>query len=364
MRLVYKFRIYPTKTQAERLENSLNLVREFYNAALQERRDAWALNRTQISFAMQSRQVPEVRLLNSDYQQVQARTLDQTLRMLDKAFKAFFRRIKAGQKPGFPRFKGKSFFNSIIYNREGYRFRNGKLNLSLIGDLKIKLSRPMEGEVKQIAAKREGLKWYAIISCDEVPERALDTVNKAIGIDVGIESFATFSDGTQIQNWRYYEVAQRQLRIAQRRVARRKKGSNRRRKAVVLLRNIHQKIFNRRHDFQHKLSTDLILKYDLIAVESLNVKGLIQGRLAKQITDVAWSAFIDKLTYKAENAGRQLIKVSPNFTSQDCSGCGNRVKKDLKVRVHNCDNCGLSIHRDWNAALNILGAGQALQAST
>lgn len=364
MRLAYKFRLYPTKEQTERLEHSLNLLRDFYNAALQERRNAWRLNRIRITCFDQIKQISEIRKLNTDYMAVQARTMQQPLRALDKAFKAFFRRIKSGDKPGYPRFKGKAFFNSIVYNQSGYRFRDGKLNLSLIGDLKIKLSRPVEGTIKEVTAKREGSKWFAIVSCDGVPERPLTPVNKVVGIDVGIENFATLSDGTQIENWRYYQSAQKQLRKAARRVARRKNGSNRRRKAVAILRNVHQKIFNCRHDFQHKISTQLIKKYDLIAVEKLNITSLVKGRLSKQITDAAWSDFIFKLSYKAESAGRKLVKVSPNFTSQDCSGCGNRVKKDLSVRQHNCDSCGLSIHRDWNAALNILASGQGVQALT
>lgn len=360
----YKYRIYPTKTQLTRLENTLDLLREFYNAALQERRDAWYLNRIAINFYDQSAQVKDVRRVNSDYQQIQARTLTQTLRVLNKAFQAFFRRLKAGEKPGYPRFKGKAFFNSIIYNGEGYRFRGNRLNISLIGDLKIKLSRPIEGQIKEVSLKREGSKWYAIIACNGVPARPLEPTGENIGIDVGIESFATLSDGTHINNCKYYQSTQKKLRLAARRVARRKKGSNRRKKAVATLRNIHQKIFNQRHDFQHKLSTRMIQRYDLIAIEKLNVCGMSRGFLSKQIHDVSWGSFFQKLSYKAESAGRELIEVAPHWTSQDCSGCGDRVKKSLSVRMHHCSNCGLSLHRDHNAALNILSAGLADQELT
>lgn len=353
MRRSYKFRIYPSKIQLERLEHSLDLLRDFYNAALQERRDAWQLNRINITFAHQSAQVPEIRQLNTDYLAVQARSLQQTLRVLDKAFKAFFRRIRAGQTPGFPRFKGRAYFNSIIYNREGYRFRNGKLSLSLIGDLKIKLSRPIEGKIKEVIAKREGTQWFAIVSCDEVPERPLEPTGNAIGIDVGIESFATLSDGTQIDNWRFYESAQKKLRVAQRRVARRKKGSNRRRKAVAILRNIHQTITDCRNDFQHKVSAHLVANNDLIAIEKLSIIGMSKGILSKQIHDASWSSFFFMLRYKAESAGRRLIEVDPRNTSQTCT-CGAANKKSLKVRWHHCLECGLSEHRDIVAAKNIL----------
>lgn len=358
MRKSFKYRIYPTTEQVTRLENSLDLLREIYNAGLQERKDAWRLNHISISYFDQSKQVPEIRMLRPEFMQVQSRCLRQTLRQLDKSFKAFFRRVKAGEKAGFPRFKGKSFFNSIIYNGEGYRFRGNKLlNLSLIGDLKIKLARPFEGKIKEVVVKREGDKWFAILSCDGVPAKPLPATNQSIGVDVGIESFATLSDGTQIENPRFYEKTQKQLRIAQRRVARRTKGSNRRHKAVAMLRNIHYKIANQRRDFQHKVSTWLIQNHDNIAVEKLNIKGLVKGRLSKQIHDVGWGDFIFMLSYKAESAGRKLMQVNPAYTSQDCSRCKRREKKSLSVRQHHCSNCGLSLHRDHNAALNILSVG-------
>lgn len=363
IRKSYKFRIYPNKEQTARLERSLDLLRDFYNAALQERRDAWRMNRVCIGFFDQSKQVPDVRLLNADYLEVQSRTLNQTLRVLERAFQAFFRRVKAGQKAGFPRFKGKNFFNTIIYNREGYRFRGNKLNITFIGNLKIKLSRPIEGQIKEVQLKREGLKWFAVISCADVPARPLEPTGESIGIDVGIESFATLSDGTQIDNWKYYESSAKQIRVASRRVARRKKGSNRRRKAVTILRNIHRKIFNQRHDFQHKLSTDLIRQYDLVAIEKLSILGMSKGILSKQIHDASWSSFFHKLTYKAASAGRKLVEVDPRFTSQTCT-CGAIAKKALSVRQHVCDVCGYENHRDIVSAQIILSRGLRLQDLT
>jgi putative transposase len=364
VRKSYKYRLYPNKEQTEKLSHSLDLLREIYNAGLQERRDAWQMNRIQISYFDQSKQVSDIRTLNTDYLAVQSRTIRQTLRQLDKSFAAFFRRLKSGERPGYPRFKGRNFFNSIIYNLEGFRLIGNRLRLSKIGDIKIRLSRPIEGTIKEVLAKREGDKWYAIISCDNVPERPLAPTGEVIGIDVGIESFATLSDGTQIENWKYYEAGAKKMRTAQRRIARRTKGSNRRRKTVAQLRNVHQKIVNQRNDFQHKLSTHLIAHYDLIAVEKLNIKGLAKSRLSKQILDASWSSFFHMLRYKAESADRKLVEVKPHFTSQDCSACGNRVKKALSERMHNCCNCGLLLHRDHNAALNILRLGQSLQDVT
>lgn len=360
----YKFRIYPTKDQSERLAYALELLRDFYNAALQERRDAWSLNRTRITFHSQCKQVADIRKLNTDYMRVHARTMMRTLMQLDRTFQAFFRRVKNGERPGCPRFKQQQAFNTFFYNQSGFKWKGSRFSVSLLGDFKIKQHRPVEGQIKEVQLKREGFRWYAVLVCDGVPDKPLAATGRFVGIDVGIESFATLSDGTQVENSRFYESSAKRLRTAQRRVCRRKKGSERRRKAIAQLRSIHQKIFNQRTDFQHKLSTLLIKEYGLIVVEKLNIAGLAKGRLSKQILDASWHAFIQKLKYKAEDAGRSVVEVCPNFTSQDCSDCGTRVKKGLKVRVHNCENCGLSIHRDWNAALNILRLGQSHQDIT
>jgi putative transposase len=361
VRTSYKYRLYPNKKQTAALENHLDLLRELYNAAIQERRDAWKMNRVRVTGFDQINQIPAIRASRPDMMLIRSRVLAQTLRQADKAFSAFFRRVKAGEYPGYPRFKGKAFFNTFHYNASGFRLINdNRLQLSSVGQVKIKLSRAVEGTIKEVCVKREGSKWYAILSCDGIPECPLPLTSASVGIDVGIESFATLSDGEQIANPRCYESSQRKLRIAQRRVSRRKKGSNGRRKAVAVLRNVHQKIVNQRVDFQHKVSTDLISRYDLIAVEGLNVKGLARMRLAKQVLDASWSSFIDKLSYKAECAGRTFVKVNPNGTSQICSSCGERCEKALSVRMHHCSHCGLSLHRDHNAALNILRLGQSL----
>ena len=358
IRRTYKFRIYPSKAQITKLDNTLDLCRELYNAALQERRDAWKLNRINITRYVQSAQLPEIKQSRPDLNAVYAQVLQDVLKRVDTSFQNFFRRVKSGQKPGFPRFQGKHRYNSFTYPQGGFNLTdNGKLRLSKIGDVKIKLHREVIGKVKTLTISKDSCgKWFVCFSVETKAE-PLPKTNEAVGIDVGIESFATLSDGTQIDNFKYYESTQKKLRVAQRRVARRKKGSNRRRKAVAMLRSIHQQIHNQRNDFQHKLSTELIRQYDLIAVEDLNILGMSKGILAKQIHDVSWSSFFQKLKYKAESAGKMLIEVAPHWTSQDCSACGERVKKDLSVRQHICSNCGLSLHRDHNAALNILSLG-------
>ena len=364
MRRSYKFRLYPNKEQTAALDRSLWLCRDLYNAAIQERRDAWKLNRITIGYFDQSKQITDIRINDPLYMTVQARVLRQTLRQADKAFQAFFRRVKTGEKPGYPRFKSRDRFNSFFYNGKGFKFAKNKLFLANIGFVQIKQHREIAGNIKEIGIKREGSKWFAVISCAEVPNQPLPETCERIGLDVGIESFATLSNGTQIDNWKYYESSSKKLRTVQRRVARRKKGSQGRRRAVAQLRKVHQKIFNRREDFQHKLSTDLIRNYDLIAVEKLNIKGMSAGFLSKQIHDAAWSSFLYKLAYKAESAGRQLIEVDPRGTSQTCT-CGATVKKSLSVRQHICDECGLAKHRDIVSAKVILQrAGLALKDIT
>lgn len=357
----YKFRIYPSKSQISILETTLDLCRELYNAALQERRDAYTLKRVLLNYYDQANQLSEIKQTNSEYKGVHSQVCQDVLKRLEKSFQGFFRRIKQGVKAGFPRFKGKNFYDSFCYTQSGFSVSGNKLTLSKIGTVKIKLSREIQGKVKQCRIKKEINNWFVIFTVETAKE-ILPKTGESIGIDMGVSAFATLSDGTQIANWKYYESVQKKLRIAQRQVARRKRGSNGRKKAVIVLRKIHQKIKNRRNDFGHKVSTHLVKQFDLIAIEKLSILGMSRGILSKQILDASWSSFFQKLEYKAANAGKELVRVSPNYTSQDCSACGSRVKKDLSIRVHRCLQCGLVLDRDHNAAINILALGQSVES--
>ena len=348
----YKFRLQVSKTINAKLENTLNLCRDLYNSALRERKDAWTINRININRFDQDKQLPEIKQTNPEYKDVHSQVLQDVLKRLDKSFRGFFRRVKANQKAGFPRFKGKNRFDSFCYAQSGFSLSGNKLQLSKIGIVKLKLSREIIGKVKTLTIKQECGKWFAIFTV-ETSTQPLPKTGELVGLDAGISAFLTLSDGTQIDNFKYYESTQKKLRVAQRRVARRATGSNQRRKAVMQLKKIHQKIRNRRNDFQHKVSTYLVKQFDVICIEKLSILGLSRGILSKQVNDVAWSAFFDKLRYKVANTDKQLIEAAPHFTSQDCSSCGNRVKKDLSVRVHYCLQCGLVLDRDINAAINI-----------
>jgi putative transposase len=360
-RLTFKYRLYPNRQQREKLQATLDVCRELYNAGLQERRDAWSSHRKGIGYLAQANQLADIKTVRDDLAAVHSQVLQDVLRRLDKTFHSFFLRVKRHQKTGFPRFRSKNRYDSFTYPQTGFKL-NGRLSLSKIGDIKIKLHRPVKGEIKTLTIKRENGFWYACFSCVVEPE-VLPTNDQAVGIDVGLNSFAVLSDGTEIANPRLYKQMQKRLRRAQRRVTRRKKFSKRWKKAVRLLAKMHRKVFHQRHDFQHQLSRDIVNHYGVIVVEDLNVQGLSRGRLSKSVHDAAWAAFLAKLAYKAESAGRQLVAVDARGTSQRCP-CGQANRKRLSNREHVCIRCGLLTTRDHAAAMEILRLGRSLQSLT
>jgi putative transposase len=236
----------------------------------------------------------------------------------------------------------------------------GFLVLSKIGRIAVRWSRPIEGTPKTFTISREADGWYVCCSCADAPTQPLPATGQETGIDLGLEAFATLSNGARIFHPGCYRTAERALKTAQRRVSRRKKGSNRRRKAVTLLASAHLKVKRQRQDFHHKVALHLIQTNDTIYHEDLQTANMVKNHhLAKSISDAGWSAFLTILSYKAACAGRSVVAVPPAYTSQICSGCGVLVHKDLSVRWHSCPGCGTSLHRDHNAAKNIERAGQA-----
>ena len=348
----YKFKIKISKAVETKFEQTLNLCRELYNSAIQERRDAWKINHVSLNYHIQRAQLPDIKQIRPEIEEIYSQVLQDVLRRVSKTFDAYFRRLSRGEKAGYPRFKGKNFFNSFTYVQSGFKIVGNKLTLSKIGSMRVHLSREIVGTIKTCTIKREVSGWFVIFAVEDQPIR-LPHSAKAIGIDVGIENYATYTEGEPTPNPRFFESLQSKLRVAQRTVSRRKKGSQRRRQAVLKLRKIHQKIKNCRNDFQHKLSTRIVSNYGVIAVEDLNIKRMSRGILSKQILDASWSSFLYKIGYKAENAGRDFWKVNPNGTSQTCT-CGEKVKKKLSVRWHHCPGCGLSAHRDFVSAQVIL----------
>lgn len=368
VRKTYKYKLQPTTEQERTMEFVLRRCRELYNAGLQERRDAWQKSGVSVTAAGQSAQLPAIKEGRPEYHDVYAQVLQDVLARLDRAFQAFFRRVKAGEAPGYPRFHGANRYNSFTYKQFGIgmgaRLDSGFLVLSKIGRVAVRWSRPIEGTPKTVTVSREADGWYACFSCEGVPIQPLPATGQKTGIDLGLESFATLADGSQIANPRHYRMAERVLKRAQRRVSRRKQGSQRRRKAVRLLAKAHQKVRRARADFHHKVARSLVRRYDTIYYEDLQTANLLRNHhLAKSIADAGWSGFLSILAFKAVCAGKRAVAVPPAYTSQTCSGCGAIVHKGLSVRWHLCPDCGTSLHRDHNAAKNIERAGQALRGA-
>lgn len=345
--------MFPTKSQTTHLESWLETCRELYNAALSERREAWKLERKSISYLDQQNVLPEIKAIREDVAEIHSQVLQDVLRRLDKAFKAFFQRVKQG-KAGFPRFKGKNRYDSFTFAQSGFALKRNKLQLSKLGLFKIKWHREIIGKIKTLTITRTSTgKWFACFSV-ETSEEILEPTNKSVGIDVGIKSFAVFSDGTEIDNPKFFRADEKDLAKAQRK-------KNRKRAA-----KIHERIKNRRNNFVHQVSRYLIDNFDVIVFEKLKVSNMVKNsRLAKSISDASWNKLFELTSYKAENAGRKMLQVNPRNTSQNCSGCSELVKKDLSVRIHSCSNCGLTLDRDENAAKNILALGlQSLCSNT
>jgi putative transposase len=375
-RKTYKYKLAPTPEQEQALATVVWCCRELYNAGLQERKAAWEQCGVSVSFAMQSAQLPAIKEVRPEYREINAQVLQDVLHRLDKTFQMFFRRVRAGERPGYPRFQGKNRYTSFTYPQLGAHggavLDGGMLSLSKIGRIRLRLHRPLHGTPKTVTICSEADGWYACISCAEVPIEPLPATGQETGIDVGLKVFLVTADGEKVANPRHYRRAERALQKAQRRVARRMKGSRRRRKAVALLKRHHQRVQRQRRDFQHKTALALLQQFDVVYLEDLRVATMVRNHhLAKSISDAGWAAFRTILEAKAACAGRQVIAVPAQYTTQDCSGvladgsrCTQRVVKSLSVRTHVCPSCGLVMDRDENAAQNIRRAGQARQART
>ena len=355
----YKYRLYPTRNQINALDDMISRHRWLYNDALAQRKSAYEEHQESMTYYQQSARLKTNRQEQDKFVNLNFSSCQRTLRRLDKSFQAFFRRIKSGDTPGYPRFKGYNRFDSVEFTySDGAKLRdNGKLYIQNIGEIKIKLHRNMKGIIKTICIKRQAGKYYACFSV-EVATTPLPQTDAIVGLDMGISNFVTTSDGEFFEPPKYLRKSECKLRRIQRKVARRTKGSHRRRKAVRNLQKLHEHIANQRRDTSHKIARQLVNQYDIISVENLNTQGLVKNHhLAKSIMDASWNIFILILTAKAEEAGRKVVKVNPQYTSQECSSCGNIVNKDLSIRIHKCPHCGLSLDRDVNAAINILNRG-------
>jgi len=402
MHLTYQYKLRPNKSCIARLESILEQDRQLYNAALEERIKAYKFKTRcddllkyadteekrlamlqrfggtysdfkKISLFQQMRSLTEIRHLDIGFEGSVTRQRG-PLKKLDKAFQAFFRRFKSGEKPGFPRFKGKHRWDSIEINEGGgYHIRNKRFHSKdFPGGISIRWYRGLPANlVKHCGAtiKKTARGWFLNLRIEvptpekiEVPISEHGEISASVvGIDVGLTSLITTSDDERISPPKHYRKAEKKLRRLQRLLSRAKRGSKSRYKKRQLLARHHLKTANQRKNYHHHASRWLVNKHDLICAEDLNIRGMVRNRyLSKSISDAGWGGILDKIAYKAEEAGKRFVKVNPKDTSQSCSGCGKIVKKDLSDREHACPNCGLTIDRDLNAAINIRRAGMSL----
>jgi putative transposase len=380
MRKAYKFRLYPTKHQEQTLFWTLMRCRELYNAALSERRDAYRIVGKSISYYEQKRDLPEIKTeIRPEYKDIHSQVLQDVLLRLNRAFENFFRRVKNGEEPGYPRFQGRNRYNSFTYPQGGYSLtHDSRLCLSKIGSIQIRLHREIEGTMKTCTITYEAGQWYAVFSCEVEQSEPLPLVESEIGIDLGVTHFAALSDGTFIESPRYYRKAQKQLERLQQALSRKKRGSHRRERARRAVAKAHRKIANQRRDFHHKHAKKLVEQHQTIVFEELEITNVSrrakpkqdeQGNylpngaaaksgLNKSILDAGWGQFQQIVSCKAAWAGRTVMFVNPRYTSQVCSQCGVVKKKDLSERWHSCE-CGCELDRDTNAAINILRLGRS-----
>ena len=385
MRKAYKFRLYPTKKQEEKLFWTLNRCRELYNAALSERKDAYRMAGKSISYYEQKRDLPEIKEIRPEYHDIHSQVLQDVLLRLKRAFDRFFERVKKGEKPGYPRFQGRNRYASFTYPQSGFLLEERQVTLSKIGTLKVKVHRKVEGTIKTCTIKYEAGQWYVIFSCEVEQPEPLPLSYEDVGIDLGITHFAAISNGEFIESPRHYRQAENKLKKLQKALSHKKRGSHRRKRAVQAIARAHRRIRNQRRDFVHKASRKLVNRYQVMVLEDLQTKNLIsrpkpkldeetgryvpngavaKGGLNKSILDAGWGMFTEMLSAKAAWAGRTVIFVDPKYTSQICPGCGKVRRKTLEERWHSCE-CGCELDRDTASAKIILSAGyQQLRAGS
>ena len=363
MQKSFKYRIQSNPHTIQRAEHWLDLCRHLYNIALNQRITIYKQNKGSISKFDQMKQLPELKVALPEYQEVGSQVLQDVIERLDKAYQGFFHRVKnSNGKAGFPRFKGRNRYDSFTLKQTSWKLDGKYLSIRNVGRFKLRLSRPVEGDIKTVTIRRASTgRWYATFSSDNVSPKPLPKTGRMVGIDVGCESFLTTSEGMKVENPRFFKKSQDILTMRQQRLSRRVKGSHRRQKSRILVAKTHEKVRNQRRDFHFKVANQLIRENDTIFIEKLSSWNSCHS-LNRSMRDVAWFEFFDILRWKAEEAAtRSIIEVPAKDTTQLCSRCGSRVSKDLSVRIHSCPHCGLTIDRDFNSTLNILRLGQSLQ---
>ncbi|TDE59485.1 transposase [Nonomuraea mesophila] len=388
MRRSFTFLLRPTARQAAALAACLEDHRQLYNVALEHRRTAYARAGVSVRYGEQSAELKHIRADDLEGQGRWSFSSQQaTLRRLDKAFAAFFKRVRAGRAPGFPRFKGRGRFDTVEWPKDGDGCRWDSqpehptatyVRLQGVGHVRVHRHRPVRGQVKTISVTREGSRWFVVLSCDDVPAEPLPATGVVAGIDMGVASLVTTSDGQHLTNPRHLAASAGRLADAQQVLARKQRGSKRRRKAVARVTALHARVRRQRLDGAHKAARALVAAYDVIVHEDLRIANMTRsasgtieapGRnvaaksgLNRSILDAGWGVFLTILAYKAESAGRKLVAVNPAGTSRTCARCGHCAKENRVTQAgFACTACGHTAHADVNAAKNILRAGLALR---
>jgi putative transposase len=359
MQITYKFRLYPNSEKEKKLLWTLEKCREVYNQMLEGLNNQERPNRLEL----QSK-ILKLKEQHPGLKGVHSKVLQMVVYQLFSNLRALAQLKKKGKKVGRLRFKGKGWFKTFTYNQSGFELRKtgerlDRLWLSKIGDIPIRIHREIEGNIKQIVIKRYNSdKWYACVSVESENEPEQKPIQKAVGLDVGLEHFTTDSDGKRVENPHHLKKTLKRLKRRQRKLSKKEKDSENRNKQRLRVASLHERVTNQRDDFLHKLSKYYVDHYELIVVEDLNLRGMLRNhKLSSSISDVAWNKFAEMLAYKAENAGKLVVRVDPRNTTQRCSRCGRIVKKSLAVRTHRCPYCGLELDRDYNSAIDILKLG-------
>ncbi|HEV8190648.1 MAG TPA: transposase [Ktedonobacterales bacterium] len=369
MHTTFMYRLYPNKQQQRLLEQQLEECRWLYNELLAARRAAWEQRQESLRLYDQQATLPTLKAARPTLASVQSQVLQNVAVRIDRAFQAFLRRVRMGEKPGYPRFRGKGRNTSLAYPQVPVGCNPDAearhVRLHGVGQVKIILHRPLEGTPKTATISRSSTgKWYVCFSCECAQPALLPELGQHVGIDVGLKTFTTLRTSQELANPGFFRAEEKPLARAQRRLSRAEKGTSERVERRWVVARVHERTAWRRSDFAHQQSRRIVNQVDLIAVEDLSVNRMLHHHgLAKSIADAAWMQLTDLLSYKAAWAGRSYVAVTAAYTSQDCSGCGHRQLLSLADRSYTCPCCGLVLARDLNAAKNILRVGRHALAS-